>query len=462
MPALQTRGKRLFSLIFLCMILTTRDLLSVGIFQPSHNARYGGMGGTNLAIGGSPMDIGTNPANLGLSSKKELEFGVSLPYIRSVYTDKFQDPDPNLAYTNSQNYNVLAPLPYMAIRIPISEKLTYGGGVYVPGGGNGNVSELNRATPNGQTFQNWSGLNISGPIGDSRRIKESYSSTFYVVKNTHALSYKIGNLLVGAGIEGIYSHQIAYQKYYDPTGSVELPGQGFYYRSRNAFSLGGIFGLTYQLTENIKAAYSYQTSAKLPLDGDMQVGANPGRTGVSAAFYLPERHGLGVSYGTEKFRIGMDFLYYNYSSYVTTYKQVLAASWYPTPFGNTNTIPQNLDYHDAWAAGIGGEYESDSWIYRAGARHNTGVLRSDGTNALQAGIMVQDLVSVGLGYKKDKWKFDFTFLYYLPARVTGQLTSDWTLVHTAFGPTDIRLQEFQHSLKSDIPALMFGANRTFD
>ncbi|TGK08849.1 transporter [Leptospira fletcheri] len=461
---LYAKPRKIFPLfpITLVLLIASQDLISVGIFQPSHNARYGGMGGTNLAIGGSPMDIGTNPANLGLSSKKELEFGVSLPYIRSTYKDQFLDSDPSLAYENSQKYNVLAPLPYLALRVPLSERLTYGVGIYIPGGGNGNVNQLFRATPNGQSFQNWSGLNISGPIGDSKRIKESYSSTFYVAKNTHALSYKIGNLLIGAGLEVIYAHQVAEQKYYDPTGTFQLQGQGFYYRSQNAFSAGGIFGLTYRISDSFKAAYSYQTSARLPLDGDMQVGANPGRTGVSASFFLPERHGLGFSYGKENFRVGVDFLYYNYSSYDTTYKQVLASSWYPTVFGNTNTVPQNIDYHDSWAAGIGGEYESDSWIYRAGARHNAGVLRSDGTNALQAGIMVQDLASLGLGYKSGKWKFDMTFLYYFPLQTKGKPSSDWTLVHSVFSATDVRIQEFRHSLKSDIPAFMFGASRTFD
>ncbi len=439
------------------------ELKAVGLFQPAHNARYGGMGGVNLAIGGSPMDIATNPANLSVANKKEIEFGISLPYIRTVYKDRFLDPDPNLTYENSESYNVLAPLPYFAVRIPITDKLTYGGGIYIPGGGTGQVSGLTRITPNGQTLNQWSGLNAPSPIGDSKKIQEGYSTTFFLVKSTHALSYKFGNLTLALGVEGIYSRQIAYQKYYDITGSIEVPGQGFYYRSRNAFALGGIFGMNYQITEKIRAAYSYQTASKIPLDGDMQVGANPGRTGVSATFSVPEKHGLGFSYGNENFRVGIDMLYYNYSSYTTTYKQTLASSIFPTPFGvPTNTIPQNINYHDSWAVGIGGEWDSNSWTYRAGFRHNTGVLRSDGTNALQAGIMVQDLISTGFGLKSGKWKFDFTLLYYLPAKVVGNFSNDWNSNHAIFGENDIRLAEFKHSLKSDIPAILLGASYSFD
>ncbi|TGK59344.1 transporter [Leptospira wolffii] len=442
--------------------LLAPDLGAVGLFQPAHNARYGGMGGVNLAIGGSPMDIATNPANLNVSNRKEIEFGVSLPYIRTVYKDRFLDPDPNISYQNSESYNVLAPLPYFAVRIPITDNLTYGGGIYIPGGGTGNVSGLTRITPDGQTFNSWSGLNAPSPIGDSKKIQESYSTQFFLVKTTHALSYKIGDFTFALGIEGVYSRQIAYQKFYDITGNIEVPGQGFYYRSKNAFALGGILGANYNITDKFRIAYSYETGTKIPLDGDMQVGSRPGRTGVSASFSVPERHGIGISYGTEKFRIGLDWLYYNYSSYTTTYKQTLASSVFPTPFGETNTIPQNINYHDAWALGLGGEYNYNAWTYRAGIRHNSGVLRSDGTNALQAGIMVQDLVSGGIGYQSGKWKFDFTLLYYLPAKVTGNPSTDWNVNHSIFSISDIRLSEFKHSLKSDIPAILIGASYSFD
>lgn len=457
----KNRDRIRFALLAIISLLTPK-LEAVGLFQPAHNARYGGMGGVNLAIGGSPMDIATNPANLSVSNKKELEFGVSLPYIRTVYKDRFMDPDPNLSYENSESYNVLAPLPYFAIRIPITERLTYGGGIYIPGGGTGNVSGLTRITPNDQSFNSWSGMNLPSPIGDSKRIQESYSTTFYMIKTTHALSYRLGDFTIALGIEGIYSRQIAFQKYYDITGNIEVPGQGFYYRSRNATTAGGILGLNYQISDRAKIAYSYQTSSKIPLDGDMQVGSYPGRTGVSAAFSVPERHGLGISYGNETFRLGLDWLYYNYSSYTTTYKQTLAAPIFPTPLGQTNTVPQNISYHDAWALGLGGEYITNSWIYRAGFRHNSGVLRSDGTNALQAGIMVQDLASAGVGYKSGNWQFDCTLLYYFPAKVTGNPTTDWNFNHSIFGATDIRLTEFKHSLKSDIPALLVGASYKFE
>ncbi|EMJ99548.1 MULTISPECIES: OmpP1/FadL family transporter [unclassified Leptospira] len=458
-----SRVRKKFSLFSLAIIsFLAPKLEAVGLFQPSHNARYGGMGGVNLAIGGSPMDIGTNPANLSLKNRKELEFGISLPYIRTVYKDKFLDPDPNLTYENSESYNVLAPLPYFAIRIPLGEKWSYGGGIYIPGGGNGEVYGLTRITPNGQSLNDWSGMKLPSPIGDSKRIQESYSSTFYLVKSTHALSYKIGGLSLAFGVEGIYSRQIAYQKFHDITGTVEVPGQGFDYRSKHAYALGGIFGTTYQITETLKIAYTYQTSAKIPLDGSIQVGSYPSRTGVSATFAVPERHGFGFSYGTDTFNVGIDVLYYNYSSYTSIYKQTLAAPVFPTAFGQTNVVPQNLSYHDSWALGIGGEWIVNDWTYRLGARHNSGVLRSEGTNALQAGIMVQDLVSGGFGYTAGKWKFDFTLLYYLPVKVYNGGSADWNFNHAVFSKDDIRVAQFKHSLRSDIPAILLGASYSFN
>ncbi|AOP33562.1 transporter [Leptospira tipperaryensis] len=455
-------------LLFVCFVFLMgfSSLFGVGLFQPSHNTRYAGMGGVNLAIGGSPMDIATNPANLTKSQKGGLEFGIGLPYIRSTYKDQLADPNPDFAYTNSQNYNILAPLPYFGLNVPITNRLNYGVGVYIPGGGNGQVDGILRVTPNGQSFRDWSGIDIPGPIGDSKKIKEDLLTTFYVVKMTNALAYKFGNLSVGLGIEAIYSRQIAYQRFYDITHTLEVPGQGFDYRSRNAYSMGAIFGLTYAFTEWFKAAYSYQARNILPLDGGMQVGIgdanNYRRTGVSATFNLPEKHGIGFSFGNDSLRLGIDFLYYNYNSYDQTFKQTLEDSWFPTAFGKTNTVSQNIAYHDSWAGALGLEYKTDSFAFRTGYRYNTGVVRSEGMSALQAGIMVQQLATLGLSFLSGNWSFDFAVNYLFSRRIVASQGNDWAVLHSVFGPNDIRVLNYSQSLQSDVPAILFGASYRFE
>ncbi|RHX85626.1 OmpP1/FadL family transporter [Leptospira stimsonii] len=454
-------------LLFVCIVFLMgfSSLFGVGLFQPSHNTRYAGMGGVNLAIGGSPMDIATNPANLTKSPKGGLEFGIGLPYIRSTYKDQLVDPNPDYAYNNSQNYNILAPLPYFGWNVPITNRLHYGVGVYIPGGGNGQVDGILRVTPNGQSFRDWSGLDIPGPIGDSKKIKEDLLTTFYVVKMTNALAYQFGNLSVGLGIEAIYSKQIAYQRFYDITHTVEVPGQGFDYRSRNAYSMGAIFGLTYAFTDWFKVAYSYQARNILPLDGGMQIGIgdanNYRRTGVSATFNLPEKHGVGFSFGGENFRVGIDFLYYNYNSYNQTFKQTLEDSWFPTAFGKTNTISQNIAYHDSWAGAIGVEYKTDSFAYRSGYRYNTGVVRSEGMSALQAGIMVQQLATLGISFLSGNWSFDFAVNYLFSRKIEASQGNDWAVLHSVFNANDIRVLNYTQSLQSDVPALLFGASYRF-
>ncbi|UMQ57479.1 OmpP1/FadL family transporter [Leptospira interrogans] len=454
-------------LFFICIgSISVNSLFGVGVFQPSHNARYAGMAGVNLAIGGSPMDIATNPANLVLNSKGGLEFGIGLPYIRSQYKDRLSDTNPETEYHNSQNYNILAPLPYFGLTLPLTDRLSYGVGIYVPGGGSGQVNGILRLTPNAQSLKDWSGVDIPGPIGDSKKIKEDLSTTFYVVKATNALAYRFGNLSVGMGIEMIYSKQIANQKFYDITHTLEIPGQGFDYRSKNAYSMGGIFGLSYAFTELFRIAYSYQTRSILPLDGGMQIGIgdvnNYRRTGVSATFNLPEKHGLGFSFGNESLKIGLDFLYYNYNSYDQTFKQRLEDPWFPTFLGKTNTITQNIAYHDAWAGAIGIEYKLDSFVYRGGYRYNTGVVRSEGISALQAGIMVQQLATLGLSFLSGKWSFDLAINYLFAKKVTADPGNNWAVLHSAFGPNDIRILNYSQSLQSDVPAILFGASYKFD
>ncbi|WP_442915928.1 OmpP1/FadL family transporter [Leptospira sp. GIMC2001] len=456
-----------FSMKFISIIcfLILPELYAVGIFQPAHNARYGGMAGVNIGIGGSPLDIATNPANLSMTEKSTLEFGIALPYIRSSYKDRFIDPDPSLVYENNKNYNILAPLPYIGWAIPINDKWTYGGGLFIPGGGNAQIDGIYRTTPNGQTLNQWSGVEFPQPIGDSKRVIEEYSTTFFVVKFTNAISYKLGDLSIGVGVEGLYSKQNAFQKYYDPTRTVEIPGQGFDYQSRNAFSMGGIFGLSYKINPEWKIGYSYQTRAILPWDGRMQVGNNnPNfyrRTGVSATFELPERHGLGISWGNESFRIGTDFLYYNYGSYTKKFDQILEDPWFPTPAGRAGSVTQNVNYYDSWSAALGTEIFSGDLTYRLGFRYNTGVVREDGISALQAGIMVQELVAAGLGWKFGSWRLDVAFNYLLSRRVTGNRTGDWAIAHTLFNLQDFRPASFSHSLKSDVPAILIGLNKEF-
>lgn len=169
-----------FKILFFIWIgpISVNSLFGVGVFQPSHNARYAGMAGVNLAIGGSPMDLSTNPANLVLNSKGGLEFGIGLPYIRSQYKDRLTDTNPEIEYHNSQNYNILAPLPYFGLTLPLTDRLSYGVGIYVPGGGSGQVNGILRLTPNAQSLRDWSGADIPGPIGDSKKLKKIYPLHF--------------------------------------------------------------------------------------------------------------------------------------------------------------------------------------------------------------------------------------------------------------------------------------------
>lgn len=69
-------------------------------------------------------------------------------------------------------------------------------------------------------------------------------------------------------------------------------------------------------------------------------------------------------------------------------------------------------------------------------------MRSEGISALQAGIMVQQLETLGLSFLSGKWSFDLVINYLFAKKVSTDPGNNWAVLHSAFGPNDIRILNY--------------------
>ncbi|WP_061249047.1 OmpP1/FadL family transporter [Leptospira alstonii] len=431
------------------------------------NARYEGLAGVNFALGGSPMDVALNPANLYLTKGKKIEFGLGLSYGQIKFKDRFLDPDPSLDYANSKSRSGGGPAPYFAVKLPVTDKIDYGFATYVSGAVDGAAEKIDRNTPTGDSVNQWSELGLPGALGSGKRIKETTQNKAAFVKAVNGFSVKFGNLSLGATLELNYGTQNRTVKYYDASGTFEIPGQGFRYDSRkNALALSGILGSNYTVTDWLRIAYIYQSKTSFPLDGSYSFGVNDPRyrsTGVSFQFSTPEKHGLGFAIGPENLKVAIDFVYTNYGSYLKNIRQDLADPWYPNLQGKGSNVVAHLNYRDQWAALIGLEHKiTPEWVYRLGYSYNSPVVSSNGLNGAQGIVLtLNHVIAGGFSYSPGPWSFDFGATYFLPGKqIEGGKGTDWAITHGTYGPDQKNLTGYSYSGQAlNSIGINFGATR---
>lgn len=474
---MQTLLKRISKRTLVFLLIPALWIQSTNLFaiasngRNAINARYEGLAGVNFALGGSPIDVALNPANLSLTKGKKIEFGLGGTYAQVKFQDQFIDKDPNFDYTNSKTRSSGGPAPYIALKLPVTENIDYGFATYVYGGVNGAAEKINRNTPTGESVNQWAGVDLPGPLGSSSRIQETSINRGVFLKAVNGLSFRIGRLSLGATLELNYASQFRSVKYFDASGTVELPGQGYRYDSRqNALALSGILGSNYTITDWLRVAYVYQTRTTFPFDGSYSIGLNNPRyyksTGASYQFNLPEKHGLGFAIGPENFKVGIDFVYSNYGSYLKNVKQNLQDPWFPSPQGQTANVVGHLNYRDQWGALIGLEHKiTPEWTYRLGYSYNSPVVSSNGLNGAQGIVLtLQHVIAAGFSYGNGPWSFDFGASYFLPGRqIEGGKGTDWALTHVVNGPNNKNLVGYSYNTQAlQSIGINFGATRSFE
>ncbi|WP_411824493.1 OmpP1/FadL family transporter [Leptospira sp. 'Mane'] len=460
-----------FFFVFLTFFISKSIFAITGLGRSSINARYEGLGGLNTALGGSPIDVSLNPANLYLTKGKKIEFGGSSTFTQAVLKDQFIDKNPELIYANNQERQGVGVAPYFAAKLPITDKIDYGFAFYVVGGGPGGTTRIDRNTPTGQSVNQWANVNLPSPLGDSPRIKETTINDSLLIKVSNGASINFGKLSLGATVEVNYGRQARTQKYFDASGRIEIPGQGYQYESKkDALALGGILGLNYSFSDWFRVGYSYQSRVKVPLDGYYSIGVNDPKyyehAGVSFSYNLPEKHSLGFIYATESVKFGVDFTYVNYKSYLKTVKQSLEHPWFVSPFGNSANVSANLNYQNQAGVTLGLEHKfNQEWIYRLAYCYNTPITSGAGANG-SAGIIfsLSHTISAGFSYLAGPWSFDLGASYSPPGKnIEGYKSSDWAFLHGYKGDKDFNFGGYSFQTKAlAVVGLTFGVTRSFD
>ncbi|MEI1279742.1 outer membrane protein transport protein [Leptospira venezuelensis] len=428
----------------------------------SFGARQAGMGGAFQAVGGSVMDLESNPSHLARLTTPKWEFGTSVHFARIEYSDSFIDKDPNLSYQNQIVETPRAVFPYMGYIQPVTDRLGIGFALYTQGGGGGSFSNINRISPGKETLNETLGSDVS--FGTERKIKEDLKFKFMLTKLTVGTGYRFGNLSVGLGLDLAYAFMEMKKTNLDLSRTVELPGS-LAYNSDPAYSYGGKLGFSYDLSSNVRVAYSYTLRNVLHMDGQIKVeGENPivkNESRVSRYMVWPDRHIFGISYRNNSWIFDFDIKFIPWSQSFHTNRFILDQPILTTPVGlETNVIQMNFRWRDQYCFALGAEYD---WKYgfrfRAGYSYAKTPTTPQGLNPM-LGTTNEHHLSGGLGYyTASGTALHFAIEYAFPKSMKGSESSDWTLAHSIFSAKEIQLAQFQFSKSVSVLSLSLGIEK---
>ncbi|MBM9502086.1 outer membrane protein transport protein [Leptospira sp. 201903071] len=454
------RFPRILKILLLFILLGFGSIYGFqGILQTSFGARQAGMGGAFQAVGGSIMDLESNPSHLSRFQKSKSEFGSAFHFAQIEYSDSFMDLRPDYAYSNQITQYPKAILPYLGYVSKVTDRLGIGVALYSQGGGGGTFSKITRLAPEKKTLNETLGLEIP-VIGGERKIQEDMVFKFMVTKATIGFGYKFDRFAIGAGVDLVYSFMQMKKVYRDETRSLELPGS-IRYSSDPSYTYGGKLGISYELTERIRIAYSYTLRNVLHLDGRMNVESlDPGKSfdaRVSRFMSWPDRHIFGISYRNNAWILDFDVKFVPWSEHFKTSKFVLEHSWIETPLGTeTNTMQMNFRWRDQYSFALGAEYIWSRILrIRTGYSYGKSPVTDRGLSPM-LGSTNEHHIAGGIGYYWKDCAFQLAMEYGFPKRMNGSLSSDWSLSHSVFSINDVSLQSFQFEKSMSVFSLYFG------
>lgn len=433
-----------------------------GIMPTSFGARQAGMGGAFQAIGGSVMDLESNPSHLARLTTPKWEFGTSVHFAKIEYSDSFIEHDPNLSYQNKIVETPRAFFPYMGYIHPVTDRLGIGFALYTQGGGGGSFSNITRISPGKQSLNDTFGVNV--PFGTERKSQEDLKFKFMLTKLTIGAGYRFGNLSVGLGLDLAYAFMEMKKTNLDLSRTVELPGS-LAYNSDPAYSYGGKLGFSYELSSNIRLAYSYTLRNVLHMDGQMKVeGEDPivkNGSRVSRYMVWPDRHIFGISYRVNSWIFDFDIKFIPWSQSFRTNRFILEQPLVATPIGSeSNVIQMNFRWRDQYCFALGAEYE---WKYglrfRAGYSYAKTPMTPQGLNPM-LGTTNEHHLAGGLGYYTTSGSaLHFAIEYAFPKSMKGSESSDWALAHSIFSTKEIQPAQFQFYKSVSVLSLSFGIEK---
>lgn len=452
--------KKSLRLLTITLLISASSVYATnGMLMPAYGARQAGMGGAFIAVGGSVMDLETNPAHLARADDSRFEVGTAAMFPFLTYRDTYYSEDPTESYNNSLTAERGAfPLPYIGYSTKLTDNLGAGIAFYAQGGMGAEFNGIIRNTPGNatlnQVIQGMTGdPSASIPyIGNLNKMQENTYSNFGLGRLTPGLALDLGPLSIGVGLD-IGAAKMEWRwTFSDPTGTMELPGAGYRYKSDLALSLSGKVGAVYELSETLRLGYTYKARTKMYLDGDTSVNAgNPNffkALNTSMYLIMPESHGAGIAYEKDGFTVSLDLKYIMWSTAINSVEFNLEYPWATTPLGNyISTLPFTLKWKDQTVVAIGFEYMPDDVGFRLGYNYGRSPVGEDGINPLFPAI-TEHHAFVGIGLALDNLGIDFALEYAFPGKVKGSDMSDWDMFHALSGLTLTQIDNpyFNHNV----------------
>ncbi len=388
--------KRACVLILVLMFPPFSAWATNGMNMIGYGAVSSGMGGADLAVVDNASAMNINPAGICSCTGPQLGAGVSVLMPKVHHQDAGNDLDAK---------DEIFPLPLLTYATPVEgTSLTFGIGAFAQGG---------------------MGVDYDGKVLTPGGPDDLFSNVSYLkVTPTVAWQSADSRLKLGASLNiGRVGNEIRF-----------FPGaaNGFSVKDLTAFGYGARLGFQYRIDDLVLAgAWLSKTSLDFK-DGDLTMGGATYEAKMEG-FDWPQQAGLGLAYHFGyAFRVAVDVDWVEWSQAVD--EVVLR--------GGPADIVFPMKWEDQWVYAIGAEWEfRDGWLARLGYNHGDSPVPDATLSALFPAIL-EDHVTIGLGYRARTWQLDLAYEHAFEAEQTNS-NSD-PLVDPFAGSTQSHEQNTTH------------------
>lgn len=331
-----------------------------------------------------------NPANLVDLPAPELQFSPTVVYIKADYDSPFGQ--------SAQSEDPWKFLPNGFVGVPLADRqFGVGLGVTTPYGLGSTWDQ------NSTAFQR--------PFG-AWRYQTPYSTDLTTISIAPAVAARLGDYVqLGAALDVMWS-DLTLKQYYpwflvtgnlaDPDGRIKAQGNGV--------GVGGKAGLTVELSQRQRLAFTYRLPMEVDYGGDLQVDNVPAALGggtfrsdfrSSIKFPTIVAAGYGIDL-TDKIRLEADVEWLQFSRF----KELPIMLGTPLP-GLPGGVNEN--WRDTFTIGFGGDWKfSEGWVLRAGYQFYQSPV-PDSTFSPTIPDANQNVITVGLGYQFHHHSFEAAY-----------------------------------------------------
>ncbi len=258
------------------------------------------------------------------------------------------------------------------------------------------------------------GIGVTTPFGQSSkwdkdtvlRYSAPYSVEMQLLNINPTFSARLSeNVYFGAGFD-IYLSSLEFKQLAD---NGPLPGDGSFDLEAEGMGLGGNVGLSWDLSDAQRLAWTYRSSVRVDYDeGDARVRGIPlpipAKDDFSSEINFPAI--VGVGYGltlSDTLRVELDVEWLEYSVNDTFPLEA--------PAYNSTVLPNEIvnDWDDSWTVGVGADWQfADGWTLYAGYAFLESPI-PDETYSPSIPDADRHAFSMGLGFETETYAVDLAY-----------------------------------------------------